>query len=164
MTDRADPRESDLREAVAMLAAGSPDCIRVADALDAWLAADDSTSFEAALSVGNGWRGSLRRKRRDSIIAKIAREHFYAFTGRRLAAAIVDAIGRYEAGEYRHHRKGGHRPPGLAGDLFDLLECGVPMLGPDALRSALAFLIALEKPRPAVSSRKRTGSHGCSRY
>jgi hypothetical protein len=85
-------------------------------------------AFGFALSRGaTPWWESESHARRDELIRTIAAQHFPALSGRPAAAAIAEAIARYETTAWRQHRAYLAPPPrlrGLGADLFRLLKLG----------------------------------------
>lgn len=154
---RAEDPESQLRSAIALLAGSGPEHSRVAHALKLWLDSEDHVALEAALNVGVTWRSNLRVRRRDEILNRVARRYFADRSARRGARALADAIESYETGEFKTHRRTGVRPGGLRGELFDLLSCGAPMLGEQALRLwTFSALRNVQRPCDADPRQRRS--------
>ncbi len=124
-----------LRGAVVLLAkSGDDGMIRIAGAVTAWLA--DPQTLEQALALPPCWRQQACLCERDQRIRELAARHWPELSGRPLARAIACRARQYETrGGFRRHQCTG-RPPGIEGDLFDILSLG-EMPGEARLRQLL---------------------------
>ena len=112
-----------IRGAVAALAElAPPAALPIVQVLSAWL--DDDTDLAAALGLPPGWRAEHRRAARDRLLHELAGRYFPTLAGRKLACAMALAARRYEGSGWPRDRKGGRRPDGLPGIIFDILSLG----------------------------------------
>jgi hypothetical protein len=82
---------------------------------------------------------------RDALLREIAAHYFSGLSARAAAEAIVKTVARYEAGDWRHHRKFIDKPTlhGIRADLFRLLKIGAPLSVATVRRALVARKIPL---------------------
>jgi len=103
----------------------NPDDLWLAQALADWLAAPEAghLTLDTAFSWPPGWRQAARDQARDAALAAIAAQ-FASTSGRRRAALVEQAIGRYASTVWPRDSFAGRRPSGLYGLVFDYLRVG----------------------------------------
>jgi hypothetical protein len=124
MPSQPSPIMEDIRVAIAVLAASdSAAASRVAEALDAWRARNQS--FEEALGVCAGWRSGWRRAQRDQALHWLAAQYYPTLKGRELSRAVARDGTRYErSSAWARDRKVGYRPDGRSGAIWAVLQYG----------------------------------------
>jgi hypothetical protein len=112
---------------------GDPGAARAAEALDAWLAGNDP--LETSLGAAPGARSARRQRQREAAIRNLA-QRLPVASARAVAASVHRFVRRYEAGPWPRDRAVRHRPDGIAGLAYDILQHG-DLPGEDRLRRLL---------------------------
>lgn len=85
---------------------------------------NDNSTFADAAGLPSRWRQAARIDERDRRLRDLALRHFPGLSGRELAAAVAQAVRRYQGSSWPRDASSGRRPSGLTGEIFDLLQLG----------------------------------------